>query len=284
MQHRTRTRPGEGSSPSLGALPRDWRLALLVATGVAAVALAWAMPRIPQPQGYLDFADRRTLLGVRNAADVLSNVPFALVGAAGLLVLRRRLPWRDPRERTPWIVFFLGVVATSAGSAWFHLDPRNETLVWDRLPMAIGFMALFSALLAERVSAAAAARLLWPLALAGVGSVFWWFTSERAGDGDLRPYLLVQYYPLLAIPLVLALFPRRFTLDGAWLGALGAYLLAKVAEIGDREVFAVGGIVSGHTLKHLFAAGGIGVLAWMLARRRPLVGQGQASADPPGPQ
>jgi hypothetical protein len=259
------------SSTPRGRAGFGWRTCLLLATAVAAAAYACSQPRLPQPLDYLDFADERALLGVPNALNVLSNAAFAVVGLAGLgLLPRGRIAFRDGRERWPWLVFFAGVALTSFGSAWFHLRPSIDSLVWDRIPMAVGFMGLFTALIAERIDPAAGARLLWPAVAAGVASVVYWWLSEQGGAGDLRPYFLVQFYPLTALPLLLVLFPGAYTGTSAYVVALLAYALAKLAEVADARIFALGGIVSGHTLKHLLAAAGIGALVQMLARRRAL--------------
>jgi len=254
-----------------GRTGRTSRVAVLLATGVVAMALALSRKRLPQAQAYFDFADRRMLAGVPNAMDVLSNLAFAVVGIAGLTALRRgRISLRDARERGPWAVFFAGVALTSVGSAWFHLGPANDSLVWDRVPMTVAFMGLLCALVAERVSPAWGVRLLGPLVLAGAASVAWWIVTERADAGDLRPYLLVQYYPLACVLLVLALFPSRYGGAAGWVAGLGLYAGAKWAEVADVPIFeATGRALSGHTLKHLLAAAGIAVLLAMLVRRRP---------------
>ncbi|HSB19466.1 MAG TPA: hypothetical protein VLD85_05605 [Anaeromyxobacteraceae bacterium] len=249
---------------------RAWRVGLLLASAAAATVAAFAMRRLPQARGYLEFVDERQMLGVPNGLNVLSNLAFLVVGLAGMTALLRGPRLRDPRERAPWLVFFAGVVLTSAGSAWFHLVPSLDSLVWDRLPMAVGFMGLLAALVGERVDAAWGRRLLWPLVGVGLASVAYWHLTERAGVGDLRPYLLVQFYPLVALPLLLLLFPARYTGAPAYLVALAAYVAAKVTEFEDGAVYGLGGLMSGHTLKHLLAAAGIAVIAWMLYRRRPL--------------
>jgi hypothetical protein len=253
-----------------------WRIGVLLGTAALAIAKAWVTPRYGQPRSSFAFVDDRTLLGVRNALNVLSNAAFLAVGAAGLVVvLGGRIAFRDVRERWPWAVLFLGVTLTSLGSAWFHLGPDNDSLVWDRLPMTIGFMGLLAALVSERIDPALGLRLLVPLVAIGIWSVWAWISSEHAHEGDLRPYMLVQYYPVAAILLVLALFPARYTATAGWLVAFAAYAAAKWAEVNDGPVYAALGIVSGHTLKHLLAAGGIAALVVMLVRRRAL-------ADPAG--
>jgi hypothetical protein len=210
---------------------------------------------------------------VPNALNVLSNAGFAAVGVAGLASLwRGRIAFRDARERWPWAVFFAGVTLTTFGSAWFHRAPTNDSLVWDRIPMAVGFMGLFAALVSERIDVRAGLRLLGPLVAAGVGTVIYWIVSEHAGRGDLRPYLLVQFYPLLAVLLVLAVFPSAYTGTGGWIGGLGLYAAAKWAEGADARVYAALRFVSGHTVKHLLAASAIAVLLAMLRRRRVLAG------------
>jgi hypothetical protein len=242
------------------------RVALLLALcGAAALAVA-AQPRLPQSPAYHDFADARPWLGVPRGADVLSNLGFLLACAAGLRACRRRAP-----ERALWAVLFAGVVLTAFGSAWYHLAPDHERLVWDRLPMTLGFMGLLAATIAERVDLRWGRRLLGPLLFAGLASVVAWIAGERRGDGELRPYVLVQFLSLLAVAGLLALFPRRYThAHLLWL-ALAGYALAKLCESLDRDIFAAtGALVSGHTLKHLLAAGAVGLLAAMLARRERL--------------
>ena len=249
---------------------RTWRTGVLIATALLAAVAVFSRPPIPQDPAYHHFADTRTVLGVPNGLNVLSNLAFALVGLAGLWVLvRRKVDLRDRSERWPWEVFFVGVALTSLGSAWYHLDPSNDTLVWDRLPMAIAFMGLFAAVIAERIDVRAGLQLLWPLVFAGVAGVLYWYFTQKSGNGgDLRPYALVQFYPVLAIPLVLLLFPRTYTLAIGYVGAWAGYALAKIAELADVPIFRLGGVMSGHTLKHLIAAAGIGTLVWMLVRRR----------------
>jgi hypothetical protein len=47
-------------------------------------------------------------------------------------------------------------------------------------------------------------------------------------------------------------------------------VIAKLLEALDRPIFALGNLVSGHTLKHLAAAAAGMVVCWMLLRRVPL--------------
>jgi hypothetical protein len=248
-----------------------WRVGVLVAVAVACGVIAFSGPPRQQTPHYFDFADVRRLAGIPNALNFLSSFAFVGVGLAGIaLLLGGRATFHDPRERAPWLVFFCGVILAGLGTGSFHLAPSDVTLAWDRFPMTIGFMGLLSALLTERVDAAWGRKLLWLLVLTGLGSILYWFFTDRTGAGDLRPYFLVQFFSLLAIPLLLLIFPARYSGSPVYLVALGAYLLGKVAEGKDMEVYRLGGIVSGHTVKHLLAAAGIGAIAWMLARREPL--------------
>jgi uncharacterized protein DUF6962 len=227
---------------------------------VAAVcAVAAALPAIPQDPGYHLMADRRALGGIPNAADVLSNVPFAIVGIAGLVLVRRR-PW-------PWAPFFAATALTSIGSAYYHLAPDNARVVWDRLPIAIACACLVVAVVHDRVSATAARALFPSLTAVAVTSVFYWYRSELAGRGDLRPYAVVQFGSLVVLAAILALYrePRRET---AFLAAgLAAYGAAKAFELSDAAIFAAGRIVSGHTLKHVAAAAGVACV-WAVLRAR----------------
>jgi hypothetical protein len=248
---------------------------LCMLAGIVAGAIGWGLllPAIRQPQDYHHFADTRALLSIGNAADTLSNLAFALVGALGLAVLWGERAsgsserFASPREMTPYWVFFAGVTLTSAGSAWYHLAPDDARLVWDRLPMTIAFMSLVAAVVSERISIRAGSLLLWPLVLLGLASVVYWRWSALAGFENLRPYLAVQFGSIALVLVISLLYRSRYTLGAAIFALAAAYGVAKVAEGYDREIFEFGRWVSGHTLKHLFAAAGILLLLRALRRR-----------------
>src|SRR5437667_107165 len=197
------------------------RVGVVVGAAVAATALVALLPRIAQDPAYHRFADRRTLWGVPHGLDVWSNLAFPLVGLWGLIRVvsapagGRDDPFTDPRERWPFAVVCVGVALTGLGSAWYHAAPDNARLVWDRLPMTLVFMGMLSAVVAERVGVAAGLVLLPVFLASGLASIAYWHASEAAGAGDLRPYVLVQFFPALAIPLRLWLFPARYTRRGA---------------------------------------------------------------------
>lgn len=227
---------------------------------------------LPQDLAYHVMADERPLLGIPNCLNVLSNLPFAFVGLLGLCtVLRReagtRALFRDPWERWPYAALFAGIALTTAGSAYYHLSPDNARLVWDRLPMTFGFMGLLTALLAERVSLRIGRRLFVPLLLLGVSSVASWYWSEVHGRGDLRLYFLVQYGSLLLVLVLLLVYPARYPGSRYLFLGLGAYAGAKWLEAADQRIFTLGHVVSGHTLKHLAAAGAVACLVVVLRAR-----------------
>ncbi len=238
---------------------RDRRLRLLALVAAVAMVLVFLMPRKGQDEAYHRFADGRDLLGVDNFLNVASNLPFLVVGLAGLVRLRRR---PDAGEKAGWFLLFLGITLTAFGSAYYHWSPSHGTLVWDRLPMTVGFTALFAAILGERTGEQVYRVLLWPLVTLGLGSVLVWYAGELRGEGDLRLYGLVQFLPLLLIPLLVALFPPRYTHGRYMFMALGWYVAAKVFEALDQRIYDLSGFVSGHTLKHLAAA----VACWLLLR------------------
>src|SRR5688572_25139004 len=111
-------------------------------TAISLIGLVFAPP-IPQPQSYHQFADQRTLFGVPHFWNVVSNLPFILVGTWGLF------RGRDVSPR----MFFLGVSLTGFTSSYYHWDPNDFGLFWDRLPMSIAFMAVLAIVIEERVDA-----------------------------------------------------------------------------------------------------------------------------------
>lgn len=228
----------------------------LILTIVTLIVVGFVVSEpIPQDPAYHAFVDDRRLFNVPNCLNVMSNLPFLLVGACGLrYVYQHGNEICMPNLRAAYVVFFSGVLVTSFGSGCYHLAPSNETLVWDRLPMTIAFAGLFAVVVGEYVSAPAARKLLLPLLVVGVSSVAYWAVSESFGSGDLRPYVVVQFLPMLLIPIILLMYRSRFDSSGYFWLMLAFYLIAKVFEHFDAAVYGAGYWVSGHTLKHLFAS------------------------------
>ncbi|HZY89998.1 MAG TPA: hypothetical protein VFE78_34565 [Gemmataceae bacterium] len=272
----------KGSQQDLTQAAFERRALGFLGLAIVTLGLAFCLPPIPQHPGFHAFADGRTMLGVPNFLNVASNLPFVVVGLLGLGLLLRHDAVGPAgavlarAERWPFLVLFAGVLLTGFGSAYYHLAPDNDRLVWDRLPMTVAFMGLFASMIGERIGVRAGAWLLWPLVWLGVASVLAWHLGERRGAGDLRLYGFVQFYPLLTIPLLIYLFPARYTHAGGVFVALGWYLLAKVLELGpvDHGIYSAGQLVSGHTLKHLAAALGAYWLFRMVKYRRPAANAG----------
>ena len=222
------------------------------------MALVLAGEPIAQDDAYHRFADTRIFWAIPNTLDVLSNLPFLLVGVAGWMTARASMG-----ARLAWQIHFAGTALVCIGSGWYHWAPDNASLIWDRLPITIAFMGLFVAMLAEHLDPRTERVFLVPALLVGVGSVLWW-----AHSGDLRAYVWVQFGPLLALPVLLLFFPGRFSHRYFLLYGLGFYAAAKLAEHWDREIFELSAQwVSGHTLKHLLAACAPLCVMTMLRRR-----------------
>lgn len=237
------------------------RIALLILLTAAVIAAVYLLvPPIPQDPAYHGFADTRHMLGIPRFGDVVSNLPFTAVGLAGLGALFLGwfgVPAADARTRLPYAVFFAGVALVGPASAYYHWNPTSATLFWDRVFLAVAFMGLVAAIVADRLRPGPAAGwILAALVAAGFMSVLSWSVGEAAGAGDLRAYFLVQFYPLMAVPLVLWWFPESLRVKSRFIAwAVGVYAAAKFAELYDAELYGLlGGAVSGHTIKHLLAA------------------------------
>lgn len=236
------------------------RLSLVLAVATGSTIGVYLLPPVAQDPAYHAFADQRTLVGIPHALNVLSNLAFVAVGVVGLTALRSHLVAASPcvveaRDLLPYRVFFAGLILTGLGSAWYHLAPDSARLTWDRLPMTVAFMGLLASVLGERMAPRWGRWGLGLLLWVGLASVLYWRWTASAGAGDLRPYALVQYLPVLLIPLLIALFPGRYTRAGDLLGVIGIYAVAKALEALDAPILSLGQIASGHTFKHLVAAG-----------------------------
>ena len=235
-----------------------WPVWMIIGLGMAAAVGLALWPPIRQDLKYHDFADQRQMLGRRHALNVWSNAPFIGVGIAGVWWVM------DKQDACPtwwiWASFFVGVILTGLGSGYYHLKPNNATLVWDRYGMTTAFAPFLAGILAERVNESVGAWLFGPLLALGLGSVWFWKRTD-----DLRPYAWVQFFPMLAIPLLAWLLPARYLAASDIFIVIGWYAAAKVFESADRFFLRVTGM-SGHSWKHIFAAAGCGWVLVGLAR------------------
>lgn len=259
-------------------IPAHWLgLAPLALLALAALAVLLFVPPFAQDPEYHNFADQRTLWHIPHALNVLSNIPFVIFGLMGLAWLMTpegTAPGKHFMFVWEWwayLLLFACVALTGFGSAYYHANPTNDTLYWDRLPLTVVFMTFFVLVVAERISPKVGPWLLGPCVAFGIFGVTYWHWTELRGAGDVRVYALVQFLPLLALPIVLLLFPARYTGTAGLWGVLAWYGLAKLLELLDRYVYTSNGLVSGHTLKHLVASLGGLWLVLLLQRRRALV-------------
>jgi hypothetical protein len=249
-------------------------LAILFGVATVLILASAFAPAIPQDPAFHLFADIRVLCGIPRFGDVVSNIPFTFVGLAGLWNVtgaRSQELFETSEEGVPYRVFFAAVAMIGLGSGYYHWEPSTERLFWDRLPMTVAFMAFFAAFTADRIDRRAGIVWVLPIAVTlGVASLVYWSWSETIGSGDLRPYALVQFGPMLILPLMCFVFRDRRLTDGRYLaGVLGVYGAAIGVAFFDYELLTLTrGTISGHSLKHLIAAGACVIPLAMLRARR----------------
>lgn len=227
---------------------------------IAIIGFALSSP-IEQNEDYHNFSDTLTIGGIPNFWNVISNFPFLIVGLFGIIRLKKM-----DRVNFQFSTFFIGISFVAIGSGYYHLNPNSSTLVWDRLPMTIVFTALMSIVISEFIDFKKGKLLLIPLLLIGIISIIYWVKLD-----DLRLYALVQYYPILAIPIILVLFKsEENSPKGFWL-LLITYIIAKLFETFDFEIHKTLKLLSGHSLKHISASVGIYLLIYSYIRQNKTI-------------
>jgi hypothetical protein len=214
----------------------------------AIVGTFLALGAYPQDPGYHNFADRRAFFGIPNFWNVVSNLPFLVVGLMSLT-----------RKR----VFALGLIVTAFGSGLYHWNPNDSTLIWDRVGIVIVAGAMVSLLVEEYAGGYARTSLIVAEVIGIVSLIIWYAT------GDLRLYGIVQFFPgllIIALPLV---FRPMNKAHGLLALVLVFYAIAKLCEKYDAEIYHQLSVVSGHTLKHIASAASTAVIWLWLAKRRP---------------
>jgi hypothetical protein len=249
---------------------------LLGAVVLLLVLVACLAPPLAQVESYHAFADTHTRWGLPHAFNLLSNLPFALVGVA----LFARL-YTMPRaalggaQRVLVQLAAAGLVLTALGSSWYHLAPDDAGLVVDRAAMCVAFAALLG-LAACRISERAGLALAAVVLVGGLAAVQAWSLT-----GKLTPWVVVQGGGVL---LLAALAAQRHdtALPVRWWLVIAGYALAKLLELGDHALWvATDAAVSGHSLKHVVAAASALPLLTALIALGHSSTQGQNAPQPP---
>lgn len=236
---------------------------------MSAVGLAYGYLPQADPPAYFDFANQAMWLGIPNAADVLSNVPFVIAGVLGLKWLLQ-----SHMDVGMYRLLALGLsvsaMAIGAGSAYFHWAPSEATLFWDRLPMALFFSMFIALVVTDRIGPRFGLGTAYVLIPLGVMTVVGWGLNIC----DLRPYIILQFGGLLSIFLILALTRPGRIRPAVYTAGFTLYLAAKLAEAADHTVFEFTyQWLSGHTLKHILAgAAMLALLKFIDDAARPAVG------------
>ncbi|WP_223033713.1 ceramidase domain-containing protein [Hanstruepera marina] len=228
---------------------------ILTAIGLVLI-LVFVFNPIQQNQTYHAFCDSNEHFGIPNFWNVITNLPFLIIGCFGLLKNRT-----IQQNKLQYLTFFVGIVLVSIGSAYYHINPSDKSLVWDRLPMTFVFMALVSIVISDFFNQRTGNMLLIPLLVLGITSILVWnFT------GDLRLYAFLQFYPMLAIPIILLCNKSKICINLKYWMLLLFYGVAKGLEYFDCSIYKLSNGVSGHALKHMFSA--IGLLVFIMLIRK----------------
>ena len=231
---------------------------ILTAIALLSVAGIFILSPIEQDKEYHNFCDSEAIFNIPNFWNVVSNIPFLVIGLIGLYKTTTL-----EETKIQYIMFFLGISLVAIGSGYYHLNPNNNTLVWDRLPMTIAFMSLFSIIISEFIDLKIGLKSLLPSILIGLLSVVYWIVFN-----DLKIYILVQFFPVFAIIVILSFFRSKYNLTiGYWLLLL-AYIIAKIFEHFDYQTQNTLKLLSGHTLKHIVISIGIFSLLYTYLNRK----------------
>lgn len=221
---------------------------------ILAVVFLFLKDPIPQDLLYHSFSDQRTIWGLPHFFDVVSNLPFLIVGLLGFKLL---INTYKNTSRTNLIIastLFGGVFLTGLGSAFYHHTPNNFTLIFDRLPMTLVFTSFFATIVYDYIGSRAGKITFYTMLALGVYSIVYWYSTELNGAGDLRLYAFIQFFPIVVIPIILLLYKNKNMYTKRLLYVFGAYMLAKLCEHFDGQLHEIFSVVSGHTIKHLFSA------------------------------
>lgn len=192
--------------------------------------------KITVPQGYHDFVDKRSFLRIPNFLDVISNLAI-LLPALYLLQTRKK-----KSLLSNLLILHISLLAITSG--YYHLNPSDKTVFWDIMSIATGCIIVLLIIMNTTTEY----NLL--LYIFAVFSIIYWKKT-----GDLRLYLLIY----IGVPLyIIAKYYKNNNLQIYLFIMILCNILVWLTEFNDHYIYKItNNLVSGHTLKHIFA--GIGI-------------------------
>lgn len=234
---------------------------------LAIIAMFFSKP-ITQSQDYHNFADDNYLLNVNNFWNVFSNLPFVIIGIYGLFLVNKSI--KNEVFIYNYYCFFVGIILTGFGSAYYHYNPNDASLIWDRLPMTISFMSFFTIIIGTFIDENFAKKSLYYLLSIGLLSIIYWKFYQ-----DLRMYLLVQFLPIGLLFIILLLSNKNKESKKYFLIMVSFYIFAKILENNDLYIYNLTNkIISGHSLKH-FSAGVAALFFYFFIKQKFIQNQKQ---------
>ncbi|XP_010453247.1 PREDICTED: uncharacterized protein LOC104735201 [Camelina sativa] len=236
---------------------------LVVGSFLCWLIIMFITPKVPLRHHL--FADKRNFMGVPNTLNVITNFPFLIIGVLGFVLCLGGSFFNISLkgEIWGWTLFYAGIASFAFGSAFYHLKPDDNRIVWDTLPILIAYSSLFSSFLVERAGETVGLSCLALLLFTSFLSV-----AYARVFNDLRLCMTFQLIPCLVIPVMTVLLPPKYTHSRFWLWATAAYAIAKIEGLADHKIYNANRyIISGHSLGHLCSAVATLLLTIMLLYR-----------------
>jgi hypothetical protein len=152
-----------------------------------------------------------------------------------------------PTQGLVFNFFCLSCIALGFGSAYYHINPNNTTLIADRATMVLGFAVIFFDTCIQYYifrKTDVCSKFAVTVLLFFMSVIYW------AKSGRLEPYVFVQFFSMFVI-IIVALRNYKNTKPTHLLLMGLFYFLAKIFEYEDHQIFTLTNCVSGHTLKHI---------------------------------
>ncbi len=233
---------------------RHYKEIVLIAVFIVTVVVLSSIQPIAQDLAYHNFSDFRSYLGIPYFSDVVSNLPFLIIGVMGWQLSNKIYRKKTMVYFLMIFILFTGIFFTGVGSAFYHYAPNNFTLIFDRLPMTLVFTSFFASIIYDYVGSRVGTMAFYSLIILGVYSIFYWYYTEITGVGDLRLYAFIQFFPVVAVPFILIFYKNNQLYTKQLMFVFIAYVISKLTEHYDAAIFEFLKVISGHTIKHLFSA------------------------------
>jgi hypothetical protein len=233
---------------------------LIILAFLAVITLLVVIPYFLFPSSLFtrhSYTDQRSLCGLNNAFNVLSNLVLIAAGCYWLNWIFRTknisLKCRKGLYETRlYATFFAAVILAGIQSAWYHLFQSQLGLLGTYLLSNIVMLSLLSAIIAERVNLRIGLHSCIPFIFISMLISFYWYIYQTDNQLSHLWYFLTYLIPSLSIMTIIVARPKYGGIKHITFAFCNTFIALGVSCLDEAIYTLTRHMISGQSLHNIY--------------------------------